>query len=252
MFLITLTITLILATTSCWNSKELNEISIVTGVGIDPSDKEGEYSYIYQIVNPSAYGGNGVGNSMTPSLIIKSKAKTMFDSVRKASTVTTRRLYFGHIQVLLINSDIAEDKGIKDLLEFFYRDHEIRENIEVLITKDVRTEDILSSQSALEKMLVFLSKKIKNTYKSSSFSFPTELRKIVSTLMNPTSSAIVSTITLSPPINKEKLDSTQATLPPSVIESIGLAIFNNDKLVGYLNNHETRALNWITDNVKKE
>lgn len=251
-FLIFLIIVLVFTTSSCWNSRELNEIAIVTGVGIDPTDNEGEYSYIFQIVNPSAYGGSGAGSTMTPTIMIKSNAPTVFEAIRKASTETSRRLYFGHLQSFLISSSIAEKDGIKDFLDLFYRDHEIRENIDVIISQDISTEIILSSQSVLEKNAgVLIDKKIDNTYKNSSFSVPIELRKVIATLMEPSSSAIIPAINLFPPISRDNLDVTKKADQPSIIKSVGLAVFKRDKLVGYLNNYETRALNWVTDNIKK-
>ncbi|WP_339060152.1 hypothetical protein [Tepidibacillus marianensis] len=105
----------ILLTTGCWNRRELNEIAIVTAVGIDPGTNKGEIKMAFQIVNPSAISGKqGVSNSMTPFIVIHTSGKTEFEAVRKATKEMSRRLYFSHLQAWIINGELAKKKESKN------------------------------------------------------------------------------------------------------------------------------------------
>jgi len=245
-----LLLTLLTINTGCWNRRELNELSIVTGAGIDPGDKEGEITFVYQIINPSAIAGQGVGASMTPFITLKTSGKTEFAAARRATREISRRLYFGHLQVFLINSEIAEQQGIKDLLDFLYRDPEIREDIPIFITKEQPVEKILSTQSILEiNSGISIKKHLENVYKSESCSRPVELREVINLLTSDTSSLTIPTVHLSPPIEKSNLAMTQDAKQASIIKIEGFSVFKKDKLIGVLNSAESRALNWIMDEV---
>ncbi len=237
----------------CWDRTELNELSIVTGLGVDPGPTESEITVVYQIVNPSAASGTqGVSSTMTPFMTLHTSGKTIYAAIRKSSREVSRKLYFGHLQVILINSELAEKSGIKDLLDMMYRDPEIREDIPVAITKGQKVDHVLSNQSILESNnALSILKHLDNTYETESCSRPVELREIINTLTSPSAEVVLPYIALSPYISKSQLSETQDSSQASVIKAGGFAIFNNDKIVGYLEIKDARALNFITDHIEK-
>ncbi len=239
-----------LTMSGCWNKRDLNELSILSGMGIDMGSKADEITLVYQIINPSAIAGKGASSMKTPFLTIKTSDKTLFAAIRQGTRETPRRLYFGHVQIYIVSSEIAEKKGIKDLFDLLYRDHEIRENIKVLIAKKQKAEDILSTQSVLEiNGGTSLLKHLENAHGSEGTVRPVEVREVISTLMNPTSGLVIPVVYLSPSILRSKLENLQDSVQKSVIKTTGFAVFKKDKLIGYLNPKEGRALNWITDNL---
>jgi len=247
---------LVFFTTGCWNRRELNEIAIVTAVGIDPGPKKGEIKMTFQVVNPSSISGKqGVSNSMTPFITIHTSGKTEFEAIRKATKEMSRRLYFSHLQAWIINNKIAKTTGINDYLEFPYRDPEIREDIPVFISYDnCSAAGILDQQFPLDSINgVSIRKHLENAQKSGSYTRKVELRELVNVFSSDTTSAVIPYIFISPPINpnKDKLQMTQSSRQNSVIKTEGFAVFKKDQLIGYLNSSEARAVLWITDKVNK-
>lgn len=242
----------LIISTGCWNRRELNEIAILSGLGIDPGPKADEITLVYQIINASAIAGKGVSSMKTPFITLTTSGKTLFSAIRKGTRESSRRLYFGHVQVYIISSEVAEKKGIKDLLDMIYRDHEIRENIKVLIAKGQKAEAVLSTQSILENnsgMLIL--KQLDNACANEGTAKLVEIRDIISSLMNPTSDLVIPTVFLSPPEPNSKLEYVQDAVQESVLKTTGFAVFKKDKLIGYLNPEEARALNWITDDLER-
>lgn len=242
---------ILILTPGCWNRSELNELGIVTALGVDIALKEDEISFVYQIVNPSAMIGKGVSGSMTPFITITTSGKTEFFAIKKSARELSRKLYFAHIQIIVISSKMAKKKGVKDLLDLLYRDHEIRENIPIIIAKDQTADMILSQQSVLEiNSGISTQKHLENTFKNNGSARPIELRELINTLTSPTSSAVLPTVHLSPPKPQSSLEATQKSSQEVVIKTEGSAVFKNDKLVGYINSEETRGYNCATDNLE--
>lgn len=244
-----------LLTTGCWNRRELNEIAIVTAAGIDPGPKKGEITLVYQIVNPSSISGKqGVSSSMTPFITLKTSGRTQFEAIRKATKEMSRRLYFAHLQAWVIDENLAKKSGVRDFLDLLYRDPEIREDIPILITKNCKVESVLSTQFPIDSVNgITIKKHLESTQKSGSFTRQVELRELINMLTSPTRSAIVPYIFVSNPINpkKDTLEATQASKQESVIKTEGFAVFKQDKVIGYLNSEEARAVLWVTDEIDK-
>lgn len=251
LFLIIIALQLLM-TSGCWNRRELNELAILSGLGVDPGPKADEITLVYQVINASAISGKGVSSMKTPFITLKTSGKTLFSAVRKGTRECSRRLYFGHVQVYIISSEVAEKKGITDLLDLIYRDHEIRENIKVLIAKNQKAEAVLSTQSILENNSgMSLLKHLENACANEGTAKLVELRDVISSQMNPTSDLVIPTVYLSPSMPKSKLDYVQDSTQESVLKTSGFAVFKKDKLIGYLNPEEARALNWIRDDLER-
>ena len=173
MSIISIILSIFVFFTGCWDRQELNQLAIVSGIGVDPGPTEGEITVVYQVVNPSASSGTlGVSSTMTPFMTLQTSAKTIYAAIRKSSREISRKLYFGHLQVIVIHSELAEKSGIKDLLDMMYRDPEIREDIPVVIAKGQKTDDVLSNQSILESNnSLSILKHLENTYENESKEF---------------------------------------------------------------------------------
>lgn len=249
--LIIIMLMILIFATGCWGRRELNEMAIISAAGVDPYSEK-ELTFVYQIANPSAIAAKGVGSIKTPFFTHKTNGETLFSATTKASRELSRALYYGHLQAFVINSKFAEEYGLRHLLDFLYRNNEVRENIHLFVTDDQSVENILSTQVILDNINgIAIEKNLRNAYENEGVVRPIELREVVSSLICEAGGVVIPLIKISPDEPKSNLAATQNAIMGTVIRIEGFAVFKKDKQIGTLNPKEARALNFITDDIKK-
>lgn len=150
--LIILIIISLFTTTSCWNSRELNELAFVTALAIDMGPEPQTINLTCQIFVPvEIQGGSGQPEGSTgsskPYYNVTASGQTVFEAIRKISQMIDRRLYFPHLQVLIFSEDIAKT-GLSQYLDLMNRDPEFRRSSYLLICQG-KAMDILEAQTHL-------------------------------------------------------------------------------------------------------
>ncbi|UKJ43582.1 Ger(x)C family spore germination protein [Lysinibacillus sp. ACHW1.5] len=233
----------------CWNKRELNELAIVTAVGVDKSDEQFEISV--QIVNPSQVASNKASGIQVPVFTYHAKGKSLFDAIRKLTALTPRKPYYAHAQIIIIGEEMAEE-GMNSILDLFQRDPEGRSDFNFIVSHDSTAQEILSVLTPLED--VPASKMFKSLKVSEAVWGTTEsviLDDLIQSLGSIDHSAVLPSIHIYGDAdagdfssNIEKMDS------PAQLKYGGLAIFKNYKLIGYLTEQESRDYNFLNNNIK--
>ena len=246
-FILLLSVLLLLG--GCWNKRELNELAIVTAVGVDKSDEQFEISV--QIVNPSQVASNKASGIQVPVFTYHAKGKSLFDAIRKLTALTPRKPYYAHAQIIIIGEEMAEE-GMNSILDLFQRDPEGRSDFNFIVSHDSTAQEILSVLTPLED--VPASKMFKSLKVSEAVWGTTEsviLDDLIQSLGSIDHSAVLPSIHIYGDAdagdfssNIEKIDS------PAQLKYGGLAIFKNYKLIGYLTEQESRDYNFLNNNIK--
>lgn len=246
-FILLLSVLLLLG--GCWNKRELNELAIVTAVGVDKSDEQFEISV--QIVNPSQVASNKASGIQVPVFTYHAKGKSLFDAIRKLTALTPRKPYYAHAQIIIIGEEMAEE-GMNSILDLFQRDPEGRSDFNFIVSHDSTAQEILSVLTPLED--VPASKMFKSLKVSEAVWGTTEsviLDDLIQSLGSIDHSAVLPSIHIYGDAdagdfssNIEKMDS------PAQLKYGGLAIFKNYKLIGYLTEQESRDYNFLNNNIK--
>lgn len=246
-FILLLSVLLLLG--GCWNKRELNELAIVTAVGVDKSDEQFEISV--QIVNPSQVASNKASGIQVPVFTYHAKGKSLFDAIRKLTALTPRKPYYAHAQIIIIGEEMAEE-GMNSILDLFQRDPEGRSDFNFIVSHDSTAQEILSVLTPLED--VPASKMFKSLKVSEAVWGTTEsviLDDLIQSLGSIDHSAVLPSIHIHGDAdagdfssNIEKIDS------PAQLKYGGLAIFKNYKLIGYLTEQESRDYNFLNNNIK--
>ncbi len=105
MILLLLILTLLLS--GCWSKRELNELAIVVALGIDKIDDEYEISI--QVVDPSEISSKQPSSGRSPVVTYHAKGKSVFEAIRRMTTLTPRKPYFSHLQIVVIGQKLAEE-----------------------------------------------------------------------------------------------------------------------------------------------
>lgn len=236
-------VVLIVCLGGCWNSRELDKLAIVRGIGIDASEKEpGKVQITAQIAKPAESGlsmsGSGKSESNGElSWNVTSTGDTVFGAIREMTSRSSRKLFFPHNELLIIGRDVAE-VGIQKYLDFFERDHETRGKV-LLAVSETTADDILNITTELEKVPADDIASLIEQYATATSQVKAEkLSDFIYSYMSESSSAVVPMLKVTRSGEKES------------VEVSGTAVFKSDKMVGKLDKTEGRGLLWVLGEVK--
>ncbi|GAK09077.1 Ger(x)C family spore germination protein [Geomicrobium sp. JCM 19038] len=247
---ILLVILSVLLLSGCWDRWELNELSIITGMAIDKSDDN--YELTMQSINPAEIASQEIGNGYAQSFNTTEIAPTIHESLRKHVNKSPRRAFISHLQVLVISEEVARE-GITSILDFFYRDHEVRSDFFVLVAKDDQSaKEIMSIVTPLENVP---SQNIFDSLQYGARSYGgTRIVTLDDLYQDATAPGIEPALMGVTVIGdlKEGQDRANAekNAPAATLLIEGLAIFRNNALVGWLNQDQSKGLNYITGDIR--
>jgi len=232
----------------CIPSVELNQRAIVQAIGID-IEKEG-YRVTFQIFSPEGGGDSGVDASKQNAKVISAEGKTISDAIQNATLQQGKKIFYGHNRLLIIGEETAK-RGVREILPFFNNGYQSRPNTDVMIAEGTAeavltaniTQGIVPAES-LQNM-------IENHTENGSV-LQTRLLDVIEAVYDESKTVAIPKIkpteeakaSMAQEENKEeKVEPTQLMIMD------GTAILKSEKLVGYLNESETRGLLWLTGKV---
>lgn len=218
--------------TGCWNYSEVDKFSIVAGVAVDKSE-EGKYMLTIEIVDLH----EGGRDAKIKSKLLETYGDTVFDAVRNAIKITAQKLYWGHAEIVILSREAARE-GIVEIIDWLDRDAEPRLTIDILVSKEKTAKEILDSQSITTEIRSFEINKMLDTQRSLSKTFKVEVYEFIKALSDEGVSAVLPCVHLTENVGKK------------TSELSGTAVFKEDKLVGFLDDDETKYLRFITDKIK--
>lgn len=228
----------------CWNYRDLEQLSLVSGMGLD-LDEKGKVILSAQIINTNALKSGESGSGPTgPNEMVRvstSTGDTVFQAVRNFIPQASRKLYLAHIQILVIGEQSAK-KGIYPLLDFFIRDHESRPGIRLLISHE-KAEDVLRSHDGLESIPAIGISQAVQTGARNGFLPDVSLQDFANRLMSSTTAPIAPHIEI---YQEKDFDNKMIQR----VRILGTMVFRKDKIIGELGLTETRGLCWVLGEVQ--
>ena len=223
----------------CWNRVEINDIAIVTAIGLDLVEDD-QLRLTLQVAVPSKLvtGGTG-GSSGKSTLVISETGTSVSEAYRNIQGKLARRIFFSQSRVLLIGEDLAK-KGISHIVDFHTRYAEPRINSFIMFTKGEASK-IINTMPAFENVSAEETRELAKM----SVGLKIYVRDFLNMLLTEGIEPFASQFTLKPlEVNtKYKSKETQAV--------DGIAVFKGDKLVGWMNESETRGLLWLRNEIKE-
>lgn len=224
-----------------------NEIESIDFAEVFAIDKAPDSeNVIISIISERASGSSGEsGQPSQLSAYVKTiEGTNVFECVRQMSTWSGKKLFFGHIKTIIIGEDLARS-GVLPYLDFFIRDHEFRFNSYVVVTKDVTALEVLEKGSTPDNFIADRLNNLLNNAGAESISGTMMLYEFLKKIECVCSAPYLPYITLekhTQRLNAEKDDTMD-------IHLAGYAAFREDKLIGYLDEKQSRGLNWVSGQV---
>lgn len=236
--------------TGCWDKRELNELAITLALGIDKVEGEDEYEVTAQVVVPSAVSMKD-GTGGTAVTLFTENGETVYEALRRMTKVSPRKIYPGHLQMLIIGEELAKE-GIGESLDLLARDWELRPDFYVVVAKDVTAREILNVTTDLESIpasKMFAGLKVSE--KAWAGTTGVTLDELIVNLISDGKEAVLTGIQLT---GNKQIGSTQQNIEsiskPAQIQYANLAVFKEDRLMGWLTEQDSRGYSGITNTVK--
>jgi len=230
---------LVFALSGCLGAREINDLEIVIGMGVDKDENAGNILLTAQVVKENAVGGasgNGGGGDDEAYWNVSSKGESIFDAVRQMTHKTGNRLFISHNQAVIFGNDVAKE-GLQEYIDFFLRAHEMRPAALILVAED-RASDVLDAKPETEKFPAMNIAKLVKTYGFTSHLYKVNMKDFALWLMSDTTAPLAPLLTIIQ--NGENKE----------IYVSGMAAFKNGKMVGKLNHDESRGLLWVLGEVR--
>ncbi|TAH63344.1 MAG: Ger(x)C family spore germination protein [Gottschalkiaceae bacterium] len=243
-----LIIILNMSLSGCQSSNEINRLAIITAIGIDKADSQ--YRITAQIIIPSEISQK-YSQGKSPVVVRTVTAPTIFEGIRTMSREATRKLYLSHVQVLVLGEEIARS-GIKNIIDFISRDHELRTDFYILVAKNSTAYNILDTLTPIENIPAnFIHDSIEVSKKVWGHTKEVQLDELIRILSFKGQSLVLAGIV---EIGEDEKGKDVRTLdkvsPPDLLRLQYLAAFKKDKLVGWLENDECKGYSYITSNIE--
>lgn len=241
----------------CWDLREVEDLAFVMATAVDTAPR-GEVKLLVQVINARALGA-GPRGGITQGASIPTKpyrnyetvGRTVFDAIRELSLNVPKRLYFAQNREVLFTEKMAR-RGLGEVIDFFDRSVEIRKLAYVLVVKG-NMEEVLELPGALAPSPALRIEGIM-LHQHMANHFPlVSLGDFLGFLAAEGQETYCPVIRLGKnPTQKLRPHKPSPLAPEPYLQMkiAGTALFRKDKLVGFLNEHETRGLLWARGKVQ--
>ncbi|UKS24500.1 Ger(x)C family spore germination protein [Paenibacillus sp. HWE-109] len=229
----------VLLLSGCWGRREVNDIAIVTAIGIDLIEKDLIRVTLLLAIprligTTSANGGGESKLEVTAGWVVGEQGKTVMDAYNKLQAKLPRKLFFSHNRVIVFGEKLARH-GTLPTLDFFVRNRQSQLKSAIIVTK-LEAADVLKFKPKFEKLA---SEVIRGELHENSGS-TVELGRFLTMLTDEGQEAYALQISVVPSEKSADRDGSN-----NLMVSKGAAVFQDDRLIGWLNDTELMGLLWI-------
>ena len=176
--------------TGCYDNIELDDLSIVGGIGIDYIDDN--YYLTYEILNNNK--SDDTQNLL--SYTISGTGKSLSEAFIDANYKTGKKPHFAHLKVLLVSESLINNH-FEDITDYLFRNKEIRDDFQVVVTKNVTPKEILSRANTRHPVISNLINDILNLEKyNNNLAINETFKEIMSKLASKKTDIILNSITI--------------------------------------------------------
>lgn len=222
------------------NSKELNELSIVSAIAIDKTE-EGQYKVSALIMNTSKKE-KGEQDNAQENKIYEYTDNTIQSALRNIIKHSPKKLHISHMELLILSDELAKE-GIEDCLDFFIRDNQSSKEFFLLVAKETPAEEILKIKASDgQDIIKDICGSIRENYKYLGKTTQNLLSDNIVTSLEEGNELVLSSIEI------QENDKSEQQQKKAIIGN--LAYFKGQKMQGYLQEQDNIAYNIMKNKLK--
>lgn len=216
----------------CYDYKEVNHLSMVSGIAIDYSEILNEYSVVIQTLH---FSGSATNTDASP-LSVEGKGTTIYQAVDEAEKKIGKTLFISQANVIIIGENAAKN-GIFPIIDWLLRNEDPSYYIYLLVASD-EAGKILMQDKISDTITSLYIEQALLSFDSSSFYLPQRLFEVINVLEDKGQEVML------PAIFFEESEEKKATISIS-----GSAAFKKDKLAAYINANDTFHLAFLLNKI---
>ncbi|MEW9672509.1 Ger(x)C family spore germination protein [Ammoniphilus sp. 3BR4] len=224
----------------------MNDLAIAVGIGIDKSGEQ--YRISVQVADPGEVATRKGTSGRTPVVMYQETGNTVLEAIRRMNAVAPRKIYFSHLRIAVIGEELAKE-GISKTLDFLSRDQELRSDFYLVVAKETSAENVLKILASLEKLpATKMFNSLETSEKAWAPTVSITLDKLISDLVSEVKGPVLTGIKVKGEQKTgERKENVERIDSPAQLQYSGIAIFKKDKLVGWLNEQESKGYSNFTD-----
>lgn len=232
----------LLALGGCWDQEEVNDLAIVTSLGLDRREN-GSIELTVEIVAPQQGRGAGAmpggegGNAVKSSgqmVIRTAEGLTAGDASARLRTLLPRSLYWGQLETLIIGESLAR-QGIREQLDFLIRDNEVRLRVMPFVYQGKPRDFLTSAYRLVQSKADFLTGEANRVFKH-----PMTLNDLVQQFGNESDATALPYIQIR----------QQGEEAVPFME--GYAVFKHDRMTGVMDKELFIGTKWLMDALNRD
>lgn len=225
----------------CWDRTELNDLALVTGIGIDQKGKNimltGQLVVPKQLGAGTAMSGSNIGGGGT-TIVLSGTGRTIADAIANLQEKLPRRIFWGHVKAIVFGEKAAK-AGIRQHLDFLSRQPQTRLRSNVLIASGT-AKSVLELLPPIEQS----SAEVLRELSKSQILLNVTLKDALQMLSSDTGAAAFPMVKRLPLEKGKKELETIAFIQRT-------AIFKKDKMIGSIDDKLTRGVLWLRNEIKQ-
>ncbi|MDU4960824.1 MAG: Ger(x)C family spore germination protein [Sporomusaceae bacterium] len=256
---VALCLSILLLCSGCYGAKETDAVAYILVIGIDKTDNPDLERVTYQIAVPRALETNGESlpesGGEEPWILTSLSIPSPAEARALLSSTMSRSPEVNHITAYIFSEELAR-QGLGKSISFLMRSRDYRETIYFIVVQGSAEEYIKKNKPVLETNISRYYELIFASSDEGGY-FLSTLHNFYSRLKNRGGSPYVSYSGINPLTGEDKPAGGKTPeqkgdpyLPGGIprtgeeapIDFIGLAVFQDDKMVGTLNSDEARSV----------
>ncbi len=248
LFRLWIVVLLIIILSGCWSRRELDESYVVLAFGIDRVEEQ--YEVTVQAVDPYQMSQQRAMSGRTPVTAFSMRAPTVLEALRKMTTTSSRRMYAGHLLMVIFDEATAKE-GLQPAMDLLLRENEIRPDFTLAVIRNYRARDVLEIFTPTEILPALdLHKSLYTSERVWAPTSATLFLEFIAAMAKDGRDPVITGLQLEGDVKKAKsMQNLEHIRPMGQFKYTGIGVFRGDRLVGWLNKDDSRAYSYINNHI---
>ncbi len=233
----------------CWSSHEVNTLGLAVAFGIDKAPDG--YRVCAQLINPQEIAAKQATDE-SPVTVYTAEGSNIAEAIQRMTTLTSRHIYSSHLRMIVLSEEVASE-GITHIVDYLLRFSQYRTDFYFAIARNASAEEILSVLTPIESIPgISLFEMLRLASEEWAPVHAENIVDLANDLLDEGRNPQISGVELSGdgdvPVRTEVLRNSEAF---KKLRFTDIGVFNGDRLVGWLNEEESKGCNFLKGAVKR-
>ncbi len=247
-----------IVTSGCYDAMELDNMAYAVAIGLDKG-KSNNLKMTFQIVKTTPSDGEGEEKGGGSNIVETSiETPTIYSGMNMINNYVTKRINVTHAKAIIISKELAEE-GLDKYINAFERGRQFRGNMYVAIARGTAEDFIKAAKPQIQSNSSRLFEAFFTTYKFTGLSVESTLTDIFTSKASLCSNPVASLVGVNEYESTDEFSNEKSTylekgkehpfegdykagdLPKThkyKAENMGLAVFDNDRMIGEMDGEE--------------